>query len=134
MLLALAAYATACTHAPATRAHIACEPGDRTMVRDALYFGRNRLGGGSVSDAEWTTFLAEAVTPRFPDGFTVHAAQGQWRGANGAIERESSNVLVLLHDGNAAALQRISAIADEYRTRFRQEAVLRERSPACVAS
>lgn len=131
MLLALAAYATACTHLPAPRARIACEPGDRAMVRDALYFGRNRPGSGSVSDAEWATFLADAVTPRFPDGFTVHAAQGQWRGANGAIERESSK---LLHDGNAAALQRISAIADEYRTRFRQEAVLRERSPACVAS
>src|SRR5262249_4797549 len=38
------------------------------LVADRLYFGRAIPGGGSVSDAAWTKFLEEVVTPRFPEG------------------------------------------------------------------
>src|SRR5262245_20410541 len=39
--------------------------------RTELYFGRSIPGGGQVSDNEWEKFLADVVTPRFPDGFTI---------------------------------------------------------------
>ncbi len=49
-----------------TRPAAVCEAGDTPLVRDVVYFGRNRPDGGVVSDAEWQGFLDEVVTPRFP--------------------------------------------------------------------
>jgi hypothetical protein len=132
--LAILAGLSGCLHAPMHQAAVpACEAGDRAMVRDVLYFGRNRPDGGKVTDDEWQAFLDQVVTPRFPDGLTVTSARGQWRGASGQVETEASQVLTLLHAGDANARRRVAGIADEYKRRFGQEAVLRERSAACVA-
>lgn len=75
-----------------------CAPALRTgaaedVVVEQLFFGRNMPGGQVVSDSAWINFLSEVVTPRFPDGLTVFQAAGQWRGADGKIEREASFVL-----------------------------------------
>jgi hypothetical protein len=102
------------------------------MVRDTLYFGRNRPGGGPVREAEWRQFLNEIITPRFPDGLTVVKATGQWQNTNGRIEREASEVVTVLHAGDPTARGRISEIIAEYRQRFNQEAVLRERAATCA--
>jgi hypothetical protein len=102
------------------------------MVRDILYFGRNRPTGGTVSDAEWQAFLTEVVTPRFPAGLTVVTATGQWRGQTGAVEREQAEVLTLFHTGDRAARRAVEEVMAEYKRRFQQEAVLRERTPTCT--
>ena len=115
------------------RAQVAfCELGDAPMVRDVLYFGRNRPSGGVVTDAEWQQFLAEIVTPRFPDGLTIVEATGQWRGKSGAIEQERSEIVTLLHKGDESAKAAVVAITAEYTRRFHQEAVLRERTTTCA--
>jgi hypothetical protein len=111
--------------------NIACNAGERPMVRDALYLGRNRPGG-TVSDAQWRTFVDDAVVPRFPDGFTVIQAEGHWRSGSGAIEGEASQVLIVLHADDADSRAAVAALAADYKRQFQQEAVLRERSPACV--
>ena len=119
--------------APATPAPVAtCEAGYSAMVRDVLYFGRNRPTGGVVSDAEWQSFLDQVVTPRFPTGLTVVAATGQWRGQSGAVEQEQAEILTLFHTGDEAARRAVAEIATEYQQRFQQEAVLRERTPSCA--
>jgi hypothetical protein len=110
-----------------------CEAGDRFLVRDTLYFGRNRPDGGIVGADEWRVFLDEVVTPRFPDGLTVLHATGQWRGASGSVEQEASEVVTVLHAGDAAARGKVAEIAAEYKHRFHQEAVLRERSGTCAS-
>ena len=110
----------------------ACEAGDQSMVRDTLYFGRNRPNGDTVREAEWRQFLNEVITPRFPDGLTVVKATGQWRNASGQIEREASEVVTMLHPGDLIAQGKISEIIAEYRQRFDQEAVLRERATTCA--
>ncbi|MEA2490549.1 MAG: hypothetical protein QOH21_2341 [Acidobacteriota bacterium] len=99
-------------------------------IADRLFCGRGIPGGGTVTDVEWATFLAEVVTPRFPDGLTVWRAEGQWRDAAGAVQHEPVMVLEILHHGDPAARASIEAIAREYRRRFRQEAVLRVTVPA----
>lgn len=109
-----------------------CEPGDTALVRDVIYFGRDRPGGGTVSDEDWKLFLDSIVTPRFPDGLTVVEASGQWRGQPGTIEHERSMVMPILHGGDASARSAIAAIANEYKRRFRQESVMRERAHSCV--
>jgi hypothetical protein len=102
------------------------------MVRDTLYFGRNRPNGGIVRETQWRRFLNEIITPRFPDGLTVMKATGQWRNASGYIEREVSEVVTVLHSGDPTARGMISEIIAEYTQRFDQEAVLRERTVICA--
>lgn len=102
--------------------------------RCELFFGLAIPGGGEVSPADWQVFVDAEVTPRFPQGLTVLQAQGQWRGADGAITRESSRVLVLLlPDDDADASARLDALRARYRERFRQEAVGRACTAARVA-
>jgi hypothetical protein len=126
---------TACSRNPAPQPGPgpACAVGDSALVRETLYFGRNRPRGGNVSDAEWQTFLAEVVTPRFPAGLTVLEATGQWKGATGAVEQEQSEVVTLFHPNDEASRRAVQEIAAEYKRRFQQEAVLRERAPTCAA-
>jgi len=105
-----------------------------------LYFGRSIPGGGEVTEREWQRYLAEEVSPRFPDGLTAVDAQGQWR-SGGVIEHEDSKVLLLLSPLQGAeqipALtatdreERIAALVEAYRRRFRQGAVLRIDTNGC---
>jgi len=111
-----------------------CQAGETGLVRDVLYFGRNRPTGGEVADADWETFLGAVVTPRFPDGLTVVEAHGQWRGRSGIVERERTELVTLLHPADPASQRAIEEIAIEYKRRFGQEAVLRERLGACTRS
>jgi hypothetical protein len=122
----------ATTPAPASSAAPNCAVGDTVLIRETLYFGRNRPRGGTVSEVEWRAFLAEVVTPRFPLGLTVQEATGQWKGANGSVEQEQSEIVTLFHPDNDAARRSVHEIALEYKRRFQQEAVLRERTPTCA--
>lgn len=134
LMLGLITSVGACAGRPAgtVAPMMRCEAGDTALVRDVLYFGRNRPDGGVVSDAEWQGFLNEFVTPRFPAGLTVIEGAGQWRGQSGAVERERSQVLTVMHGGDATARRLVEEVASEYKKRFRQEAVLRERGSVCV--
>ena len=90
---------------------------DRVQAR--LFFGLHRPTG-TVSEPEWETFLADVVTPRFPDGLTVFRSHGQWRGTGGRLEREPSRVVEIIHDDSAAARDRIHEIVNIYKTRYRR--------------
>lgn len=109
----------------------ACIDGTRPMVRDTLYLGRSRPGGRIGAD-DWQRFVDDVVVPRFPDGFTLVSAEGYWRAGDGAIASEPSTLLIVLHDGDVAATAGIAEIAADYKRRFKQEAVLRERGPTCA--
>jgi Protein of unknown function (DUF3574) len=74
----------------------------------------------AVVDAEkWREFLANNVTPKFPDGFTVLDAYGQWRNPRGEIHVIPSRMLVVLHPATSAstgpsAKRRASPWADRW--------------------
>jgi hypothetical protein len=121
----------ACRPAGATTSVAQCAVGDTALVRDVLYFGRNRPGGAELSDTAWQQFVDEVLTPRFPAGLTIWDAAGQWRGASGKVERERSKVLTLLHSGDARSDGLVAEAVAEYKRRFAQEAVLRERVTTC---
>src|SRR5262245_11167940 len=95
LLCALAALSCVCSALQAT----ACRPGERRMASELLYFGTARPNG-TVSVAEWSSFLASAVTPRFPQGLSAWPATGQWQSADGLLIREDSFVLNLVHAGS----------------------------------
>lgn len=127
---ALALAAGGCRTTPA--ATVACGPGDAAMVRDTLFFGRHRPDGGIVDDAQWRAFVDDTLTLRFPDGLTILSGSGQWRGGDGRIEREPSEVVTILHAGDAASRRAIDEIVDAYKQRHAQESVLRVRDTACA--
>ena len=103
------------------------------MVRDALFFGQSIPGGGLIAEGEWERWLAEQVTPAFPSGFTVLAASGQWREATGAIAKEPTRILVLVHPPSAGTDSTLRGIKADYMQRFLQEAVMWERTAACIS-
>jgi len=117
--------------APQERA-LSCPPETELWTEYELYFGLSQADGGTVSEQDWSEFLAAAVTPRFPDGLTVLDARGQWRRADGVIQREASKVLVIFAPGRAA-LGPIDEISAEYAQRFEQTSVLRVIDEACVS-
>ena len=112
--------------------HAGCRQGEQALVQDTLYFGTGKPQGGVVTSQEWDGFLQHTVTPRFPQGLSVLPASGQWRGADGAIVRESSYLLQLVHADDERSEQAVNAIVASYKSQFQQEAVLRTRSRACV--
>lgn len=89
---------------------------------------------GTVTDHQWAEFLRTEVTPRFPKGITVIAGSGQWLSKNNVVVREVSRVLEIVHEDSADERARIEEIADNYRKRFAQEAVMIIRTPveACL--
>jgi hypothetical protein len=94
------------------------------VVVERLFFGRNVDGVEAVSESDWKAFLDQVVTPRFPKGFSVWEARGQFRRADGAVEDEASFVLEFIHPAGTTADADIDAITAEYKRRFRQESVL----------
>lgn len=122
LLCVLASALAACASAPLqpiAQDGVACS--ERRL--DRMLFGMNSPSG-PVDDAHWQRFLAEVVTPRFPDGLTIYRTQGQWRGASGEVEREDSRVVEIVHGDDDDGRKRIAQISAEYKRRFQQEAVL----------
>lgn len=101
------------------------------MKSELLYFG-TASPRGPVTPEQWTGFLEQIVTPRFPGGFTVWQADGQWRGESDSVEREESYVLNVVHVDSAADEQSFSTIIAAYKTQFQQQAVLRVQDEVCA--
>ena len=110
----------------------ACRSGEEPAIVESLYFG-TAMAGGRVSSEDWQRFLADTITPRFPEGLTAWAAAGQWRNSAGELQKEDSYVLHVVHKDEAkydAAVREVIAV---YKSRFRQEAVLRVRTASCMS-
>ena len=137
LALALAAAALAILGsliaAPARADPPPCPAGAERYAEYRMFFGRSREGVEVVSDAGWRTFLAEEITPRFPDGLTVVDAAGQWRTPSGRIERERTKMLLVLAPPGAESLRRTDEIAEAYKRTFGKEAVLRTVGSACAS-
>jgi hypothetical protein len=112
----------------------ACPAGTEAATVAEAYFGRTMRGRAELTEPEWAAFLAEVVTPAFPDGLTALDGQGQWRSRDGRILREGSKVLVLVLPGQdgTAARARLRPVEDAWKARFRHESVLTVYRPACV--
>jgi hypothetical protein len=112
-----------------------CPPGTGAATVAEAYFGRAVRDRAEVSEAEWAAFLAEVVTPAFPDGLTALDGAGQWRDGQGRILRERSKVLVLVLPGEdaAAARARLLPVEAAWKARFHQQSVLTSYRPACIA-
>ena len=87
-----------------------------------------------MTEADWSAFLAEEATSRFPEGLTSLDAAGQWRAGDGRIAREPSKLIWLVLPGlsREEAARRVGALASAYVARFGQESVLRSIGAGCA--
>ncbi|HLI11290.1 MAG TPA: DUF3574 domain-containing protein [Alphaproteobacteria bacterium] len=108
-------------------------PNAQVMRVSELFFGRSMPDGGYVGDIDWEQFLEQQVTPRFPRGFTVLDAYGQYQMSNGLIARENSKMMIVAADDTADTTAKLDAIIAAYKSRFRQQAVIALERRECVA-
>ncbi|MCU1774294.1 DUF3574 domain-containing protein [Pseudomonas sp. 13B_3.2_Bac1] len=147
LLAALFVAVAGCASPPAVSVHTkdptsstlqgdATRPAQAQWIRTELYFSVGTVDGkeGAVSPARWREFLDKEVTSRFPDGFTVFDAYGQWRD-HGAKEPErlSTKVIVILHENNPQNAGNIEAIRLAYKRITGDLSVLRLSQPADVS-
>jgi hypothetical protein len=109
-----------------------CGASGTPFTRTTMYFGLTKPLG-VISEKQWQSFLRDKVTPRFPDGLTVWEANGQWRAADGHINRERAKVLLLVHNDSPDVRAALIALIAEYKRDFQQESVLWETAPVCAA-
>ena len=112
---------------------LSCPSSARAMTRLEIVFGTSRSRGRPVTDEEWIKFLDIEVMPRFPDGLTVLQGPGQWRGNDGRLTKEQTNVLIVWHRPTVRSDADIEGIRSAYKTQFDQESVMRVESASCVS-
>ena len=110
-----------------------CPEGTDSWSEYQLFFGLSQSDGGTITEEEWRAFLADTVTPRFPDGLTVISGNGQWRDSSGEILHEGSKLLIIYAPPGNDGRRAIDEISEEYERRFDQESVLRVIGSACVS-
>src|SRR3954471_12974100 len=93
-----------------------------SWTRSELFFGTAcATGCAPVSEADWERFVADQITPRFPNGFTVFPARGRWQGDAGPQDEQTHVLIVVYPSGDPNAAARLQELRKMYRETFRQE-------------
>ncbi len=97
----------------------------RDGLQIRLMFGLTRPDGSVIDGDDWQNFVDSEITPRFPAGFSVIDAQGQWYDAAGhKVVREASRIVWIVASSSDRSLQpHLKAIRQAYQKRFSQQAV-----------
>ena len=133
-LLAIAVLSGCASDSDSQPADSACGDGFEELAEHSLFFGRSDSTGAEVvSEEAWNEFLADTVTPRFPDGLTVMDGRGQWQLESGAIQMEGTKILYILTGPGDGGQQLLGEVSEEYKSRFGQESVLLTSSTTCVS-
>ena len=109
-------------------------PTEERMLVAELFFGRGIKGREPVTDAEWGEFLAQTITPNFPEGFTVFDGEGQWRNPQtGHIASVRTKILLVAAKRDPDLARRVSAVIDTYKAKFHQQSVGLITRDSCAA-
>lgn len=115
LFIATAARAQTATPPPAP---LSTQSASVPLARTELYFGR-------IAPVQWNEFLAQVVTPRFPDGLTWFDSHGQWQNPTGIVTQEDSRVLILIHAPTPEKSRLIDEVREEFKSRYHEQSVLR---------
>jgi len=100
-----------------------------------LVFGRSSDNPAhpSVTEADFTRFLDEEVSPRFPDGLTVIDAQGRWSAPAGNAVHEQSKMVMIVLPGRPDDRAKLDAVREAYKRRYQQQSVMLMTHGDCVS-
>jgi Protein of unknown function (DUF3574) len=111
-----------------------CRGGQKPTQVAEMMFGRKIGDRVAVSEIEWNRFVDREITPRFPAGLTVFNATGQWQDkTNNRIVHEPSKIVQIVLPGEDDEFAKLNAIAEAYKSRFKQQSVGVIVRPACVS-
>ena len=103
------------------------------FARTELLFGLSRSNGPDITEEEFQIFVDQQVTPRFPEGLTLLAGNGQFQDSTGNIIQEGSKLLILLYPFSRDRSALVDEVRAEYKSAFQQESVLRVDEHSCVS-
>ncbi len=133
-VIATAALLTLAACTPPQMASSSCAAPLKPALEVDLYFGGDAGNGRAVSEAEWAAFMAEEVTPRFPDGLSVLDVAGQYREPSGRMVRERTKLLVVVVFDAPAHRPKVQAVVDAYNRRHSQNNVFRTEHMVCAGA
>ena len=113
-------------------AHRDCPEGMDPVNEYRLFFGVENDEGIVVTEEQWTGFLADTVTPRFPAGLTVFDGRGQWLDPAGSLNRDRVKIVMAAAAGDRD-LTPVDEIAAEFIARFGAVAVFHMWNESCAA-
>ena len=103
------------------------------FARTELLFGLSRASGPDITEEEFQHFIDQQVTPRFPEGLTLLAGNGQFQDSAGNIIQEGAKLLILLYPFSKERNALVDEVRSEYKSAFQQESVLRTDEHSCVS-
>lgn len=103
------------------------------FARTELLFGLSRSNAPNITEEEFQGFIDLQVTPRFPEGLTLLAGNGQFKDSTGNIVQEGSKLLILLYPFSKNRSALVDEVRAEYKSAFQQESVLRVDEHSCVS-
>lgn len=95
------------------------------LTRTELYFGLSKPDGTFIAEKDWQAFADSVITPTFSEGSTIVNGSGQWLGNNGRLISEPSKVLIVFSKMSKKQSRKIEQVRQQYKTLFKQEAVMR---------
>ena len=100
-----------------------------------LIFGRSSDDPAHplVTEAEFSKFLNDEATPRFPDGLTVIDAQGRWSAPAGNAVHEQSKMVMIVLPGRPDDRSKLDAVREAYKQRYHQQSVMLMTHGECVS-
>lgn len=111
----------------------ACPVGQSSLRTAQLFFGRGDPKP-PINEAAFRKFVYDELTPRFPDGLTILAGGGQWKGADERLIRNAAKVVLIVLPQRGDVAPKIEAVRAAYKLKFHQDSVLLVASPTCVAA
>jgi len=129
IIAALSLSACATTEAPS-----GCPAGQEHLRTAQLYLGRPAAGRPPVGEADLRRFIAEEVTPRFPQGLTVLDGGPQWPGPENQLIREAAKVVLIVVPREGDARAKIEEVRAAYKARFVRDSGLLVTQAACVSA
>ena len=109
-----------------------CPEGMDPVNEYRLFFGVENDEGTAVSEGQWTQFLVDTVTPRFPAGLTVFDGRGQWLDPAGRLNSDRVKIVMAAAAGDRD-LAPVKEIAAEFIARFGVAAVFHMWNESCAA-
>ena len=103
------------------------------FARTELLFGLSRSNAPDITEEEFQGFIDLQVTPRFPEGLTLLAGNGQFQDSAGNTIQEGSKLLILLYPFSKVRSALVDQVRAEYKSAFQQESVLRVDEHSCVS-
>lgn len=113
-----------------------CEgiPGE-AQVTVHLTFGRAHRDGRQIDAAEWADYLAREVSARFPARLTVIDANAQWQHpTTRRMMGEKASIVEIVTTPSAETWERMLALREAYKKRFKQDSVGMVTTPSCASS